>query len=158
MARVIEPFVVDQFLERMQGVSAEAEEPAVDVDAARAERDAALAQRDAFLMLEIKDPRAAQAELNRRQERLDAAEAELASLSMPSDLDSAAISDAWPDLNTDEQREIMRAGIDAVFLRRAPRQGNWPIEDRVHIVWSGEGSDDLPGPGRRNLALVPFDW
>jgi len=50
------------------------------------------------------------------------------------------------------------AQIDCIFLRRAPRRGGFPIEDRLFICWRNEGPLDLPGPGLRNVELVPFDW
>ena len=115
-------------------------------------------KRQAFLMLDISDPTAAQAEINRRQERLEAAEAELASLNLPDTGDIALLAEGWTDLEVADKRELLSAAIDAVFLRRAPDRGTWPIEDRVHICWHGEGPDDLPGVGRRLMEMKPYEW
>ena len=158
MARVIEPFVIARFLDRYRDVGERQVVDDSEAKAAALEVATARAQRDAFLALDITDAAAAQAELNRRQERLDAAEAHAAALELPDALDSSMMVETWPDLTSDERRELLGAGIDAIFLRRAPRQGHWPIDDRALILWAGEGPDGLPGPGRRNLPLVPFDW
>ena len=124
---------------------------------ARAEVEAARVQRDAFLTLDIDDPVVAQAELDRRQERLDAAENHLALLHPPDSLDSSVVGE-WPGLTLGERREVLALGIDAVFLRRAPRQGLSAIDDRALVLWRGEGPADLPGPGRRGVPLVPYEW
>jgi hypothetical protein len=155
---VIEPFVVDQFLARFAHVGERQVADDSEVRAARLEVAAAEAQRDAFLALDIADPAVAQSELDRRQERLEAAQAHLASLSLPDALDWSSLLGEWDDLTVDERRELLAAGIGAIFLRRAPRQGHWPIEDRVRILWRGEEPDGLPGAGRRNLPLLPYDW
>jgi site-specific DNA recombinase len=158
LARVIEPFVVGAFLDRYADVGERQVADDTQAKAAQLELATATAQRDAFLSLDIADPKAAQAELDRRQERVNAAAAALASLAMPEALDMSMMVDTWPDLNDDEKRELLRAGIGAIFLRRAPSRGQWPIEDRVRILWAGEEPDSLPGAGRRNLPLVSYDW
>jgi DNA invertase Pin-like site-specific DNA recombinase len=158
LARVIEPFVVGAFLARHAKVGGR---QVVDDSAqktAELEIATARAQRDAFLGLEIADAAIAQAELNRRQERLDAALAHHASLLLPEALDMSAMVETWPDFTVEEKRELLSAGIGAIFLRRAPSRGQWPIESRCLILWAGEEPDGLPGPGRRNLPLVQFDW
>jgi site-specific DNA recombinase len=158
LARVVEPFVVDAFLARHGKVGEQQVVDDTEVRAARLELDKAVAQRDAFLTLDIADAKAAQRELNRRQELVEVGESHLASLKLDEALDMSMLVDTWPDLTDDEKRELLRAGIGAIFLRRAPSRGQWPIADRVKILWAGDEPDGLPGPGRRNLPLVAFDW
>jgi DNA invertase Pin-like site-specific DNA recombinase len=158
LARLVEPFVVDAFLARHAKVGERQVVDDTEAQEARLEVARAITQRDAFLTLDIADAKAAQRELNRRQELVDAAESHLASLTIPDALDMSMLVETWPELDNDEKRELLRAGIGAIFLRRAPSRGHWPIEDRVKILWAGEQPDGLPGPGRRNLPLVAFDW
>ena len=63
----------------------------------------------------------------------------------------------WEDLTADELNSIATAAIDAVFLRRPPRHGAG-VSERACILWRGEAEDDLPGKGRRSIALRPFNW
>ncbi len=158
LARVIEPFVVDAFLARHSNVGERQVADDLEVRAARLEVDKATAQRDAFLTLDIADAKAAQRELNRRQELVELAEAHLASLKLDDSLDMSMLVDTWPDLTNDEKRELLRAGVGAIFLRRAPGRGQWPISDRVKILWAGDEPDGMPGPGKRNVPLASFDW
>ena len=158
LARVVEPYVEAAFLDRYRDVGERQVDDDTEAKAARLEVATAQAQRDAFLALDIADAAIAQAELDRRQERLDAAEAHLASLMLPEALDMSMMVDEWPELLVEEKRALLSAGIDTVFLRRSPVRGPSPIEGRVLILWSGEGPEGLPGPGRRNLPLRPFDW
>jgi DNA invertase Pin-like site-specific DNA recombinase len=158
LARVVEPFVVGQFLARFSDVGERQVADDSEARAAAMEVATATAQRDAFLSLDIADAALAQTELNRRQERLDAALAHHASLLLPEALDMSMMVETWPDLMVDEKRELLAAGIGAVFLRRSLNRGPSPIEDRVLILWAGEEPDGLPGPGRRNLPLESFNW
>lgn len=158
LARVVEPYVEAAFLDRYRDVGERQVDDDTEAKAARLEVATATAQRDAFLALDIADPALAQAELNRRQERLDAAEAHLADLLLPEALDMSMMVEEWPELLIEEKRALLAAGIGAIFLRRSPTRGPSPIEDRVLILWAGEGPEGLPGPGRRNLPLLAFDW
>lgn len=158
LARVIEPYVEDLFLDRMRKVATTTSLDTSARDTAIDARDEARAQRDAFLGLTIADPVVAQTELNRRQEILDVAEAHLASLDTGPVLDGAQLVEVWDDLDTSEKKGLMLLGIDTIFLRRAPSQGMWPIDGRVRILWRGEGPSGLPGPGRRNVPLRAFTW
>jgi hypothetical protein len=80
------------------------------------------------------------------------AEAEPArTLALPDRLD-----ELWPELNTRERRELLFAGLDAVFLRRG-RNRHAPISDFAWICFRGEAPDDLPRQGiRRGAPLKPF--
>ncbi len=69
--------------------------------------------------------------------------------------DGAAV---WPDLDIDERRRLLVAGIDAVFVRRASGRTVGAVDpSRVRVVWHGEAPADLPGPGRR-ATIRAFDW
>ena len=62
--------------------------------------------------------------------------------------------ETWDQLTVLERRQIVAAGVDAVFLRRT---GQAPVGDRLAVVWAGEGGGDLPGPGRVG-PIAEFDW
>ena len=49
--------------------------------------------------------------------------------------------DAWAMLDTSERRELLRAGVDAVVLRRASSTST-PLLDRVDLLWPGELDHD----------------
>ncbi len=61
--------------------------------------------------------------------------------------DSDAI-ESYDDLPIEDRRRILGSSIDAVIVRRD--DASVPIEDRVTILWRGEGPDDLPRRGRDN--------
>jgi len=51
---------------------------------------------------------------------------------------------------TEELRELLGSGIEAVFVRTAAsRRRDLPIADRVKIVWRGDVTLDLPRRGQR---------
>jgi hypothetical protein len=64
----------------------------------------------------------------------------------------------WPELRIDERRRLLSAGIDCVFVRRAPINGRHRLDpDRVRVFWRGEAPDGLPRPGVRAV-LAPLHW
>ena len=76
-------------------------------------------------------------------------------------IDLVGVADVWDSLTIDEKRRLLTAGVDTVFLRRAavPGRSRAGIDrERVRVLWRGTGPGDLPGPGRRNVALQPFEW
>lgn len=158
LARVIEPFIVEQALARFDTDLLERADDTSDIDDAMKARDEAVRLRDNFLQIEVADPAVFQRELDRRQEAVDIADARLTKLRPIESLEVASLRDEFPKLAVEEKRQVLMAQIDCIFLRRAPRRGHFPIEDRVFICWRNEGPLDLPGPGRRNVELVPFDW
>lgn len=56
--------------------------------------------------------------------------------------------ESYDDLPIEDRRRILGSSIDAVIVRRD--DARVPIEDRVTILWRGEGPDDLPRRGRDN--------
>lgn len=56
--------------------------------------------------------------------------------------------EGYDDLDVSERKRVLGSSIDAVFVRRA--HSRVPIEQRVTILWRGEGPDDLPRRGRDN--------
>jgi site-specific DNA recombinase len=56
--------------------------------------------------------------------------------------------EGYDDLPVEDRRRILGSSIDAVIVKRGhPRV---PVEERVTILWRGEGPDDLPRRGRDN--------
>jgi hypothetical protein len=53
-----------------------------------------------------------------------------------------------------DRKRVLGSSIDAVFVKRA--HARVPIEDRVTILWRGEGPDDLPRRGRDNGSVRPY--
>jgi hypothetical protein len=54
----------------------------------------------------------------------------------------------YDDLPVADRKRILGSSIDAVIVKRA--HSRVPIEERVTILWRGEGPDDLPRRGRDN--------
>jgi len=94
-----------------------------------------------------------QVRMARRDEALDALEharGRAGVADLPSETELGML---WPDLDVQDRRHLLRAGLDAVFVRR----GRVPIGQRTLVLWRGQGPADLPGPGRR-LGLRSFVW
>jgi hypothetical protein len=56
--------------------------------------------------------------------------------------------DVYDDLPVTDRKRILGSSIDAVIVHRA--HSRIPVEDRVRILWRGEGPEDLPRRGRDN--------
>lgn len=64
----------------------------------------------------------------------------------------------WPNLALDERREILRAGIDAVLVRRASsRTGRLPASDRILVLFRGQAPRELLG-GRIDGVIRTWTW
>lgn len=63
---------------------------------------------------------------------------------------------SWHDRTLEERRRAIAAGIDVVYVKRSHlgRRGT-PVEDRIRILFAGEGPDVLPGRGSEKM-LAPF--
>jgi len=165
LAHLIEPYVVERVMEKAGDRSVRSVKLSEDITGAQKTVDDARTQRDLFLEADIGNTVGLdryKAELKHRQDVLDAAEDRLAELlrrDRANDLpDAVQLRRIWPDLELEERRQLLRLGMDCVFLRRPPRRGLSAIDGRVFIAWRGEGPDDLPGRNPTVPAIRPFDW
>jgi hypothetical protein len=70
--------------------------------------------------------------------------AELLSVNAQSGHDARELRIDWPSLGMDERREILRAGIDAILVRRSFKTGAGSImSKRIRILFRGEAPADL---------------
>jgi hypothetical protein len=60
----------------------------------------------------------------------------------------------YDELSIEERKRILGSSIDAVIVTRG--HGRIPIEDRVTILWRGEGPDDFPRRGCDNGPIRPY--
>jgi hypothetical protein len=60
----------------------------------------------------------------------------------------------YGELPTSDRKRILGSSIDAIIVKRA--HARVPIEQRVTILWCGEGPNDLPRRGRDNGPVRPF--
>src|ERR1022692_214266 len=56
--------------------------------------------------------------------------------------------ESYDELPIEDRKRILGSSIDAVIVKRG--HSRIPIEDRVTILWRGEGPEDLPRRGREN--------
>jgi site-specific DNA recombinase len=169
-ASVIEPYVMEAFWQfvgdyRATGftrVTEELEAAEQVLRVARNELDAAL---DTSLVdaLGGSDSEAYLETIRRRREAVEEAEAAIAAIqrSTPPDPDipeSIVLSELWPDLSLVEQRRLLSAAFETVFVRRTPsgRGGEFPIADRTWFCLWGE-APELPVRGKR-WTPEPFDF
>lgn len=164
IAPAIEPWVEEQFLSRLGDI---AEAAHVDTsELVEIERDANRAQaaleafRDDPRVIEalghdgfVAGLRARQSQWDEAQDRLSEARGKLEQLG---GVDPIEIRTAWPRLSVLNQRRLLGAGIDAVFLRRG-RSRHDGFDGFAHICWRGEAPITVPTRGRkRALEIVPF--
>jgi site-specific DNA recombinase len=92
------------------------------------------------------------AALEARAAAVNQAQAELqrASAAAP----SAEIVEGYEDLPIEDRKRILGSSIDAVIVERG--HARIPVEERVTILWRGEGPDDLPRRGRDNGPIRPY--
>jgi site-specific DNA recombinase len=67
--------------------------------------------------------------------------------------DSATI-EGYDELPVTDRKRILGSSIDAVIVKRG--HSRMPIEQRVTILWRGEGPNDLPRRGRDNGPVRPY--
>jgi len=164
-ASVIEPYVEQAFVEAAGNVRAQDPPPQDEqvglLEAAMRDAEAELiAFRDSAAVAELGEQdfvaglRARRASFEQAQDAYISARAEAEPVTveaLPDRLD-----ELWPQLNVQERRELLSAGIDAVFLRRG-RSRHVPIGDFAWICFRGEAPDDLPHRGSaRGRSLKPF--
>lgn len=158
-AEIAEEYVVERFLARYGRLQVRPLEQSRDLHQARE----VLAEAEAELTAFASETRIRKAlghdryvsQLEARAAAVDEAQTEVDRAQRAArGVGLAVMPNVWRQLEPDERRALLRAGIDAVFLRRT---GNLPIAERVRVVWAGEGEDDLPGPGHR-VGIRSFDW
>jgi hypothetical protein len=67
---------------------------------------------------------------------------------------SANAIECYDELRLEDRKRILGSSIDAVIVKRG--HARVQIEDRVIILWRGEGPDDLPRRGRDNGPVRPY--
>jgi site-specific DNA recombinase len=92
------------------------------------------------------------AALEARAAAVDEAQAELQRASASAA--SADTIEGYDDRPVEERKRILSSSIDAVIVKRADAQV--PLDERVTILWRGEGPDDLPRRGRDNGPIRPY--
>jgi DNA invertase Pin-like site-specific DNA recombinase len=154
---VVEPWVVDQFNERAGDLLPAAGEASADLDELRATLDTKIRELDFYRDAPIQDVLDAEQYadgLRFRQQAVNEAIEQLALAQQSSGgvpLDGSGI--AWADLDVSDQRELLSAAFDAVFIKR----GRLPIGERAVIVEHGDLPSTVPKRGRR-MPLRRFDW
>jgi len=63
---------------------------------------------------------------------------------------------AWPELNPGERQRLLASAIDVIYVRRSG-SGRRSIGERVKVLWRGENTHELSGPGR-SVPIRTFDW
>lgn len=99
---------------------------------------------------------AAGARMEARQNALNETIAEMARLGppeVPVGMDVAELRRIWGELTRDEQRALLQAAIQCVFVR--PSRYGPSLDDRLHIVWVGERLE-LPARGARGFVPTRF--
>lgn len=67
---------------------------------------------------------------------------------------TAAVVESYDELSINDRKRVLGSSIDAVIVERG--HARIPIEQRVTILWRGEGPDDLPRRGRDNGPVRPL--
>jgi site-specific DNA recombinase len=62
--------------------------------------------------------------------------------------------ETYDELPVAERKRILGGSIDAIIVTRG--HARIPIDERVTILWRGEGPDDLPRRGRDNGPIRPY--
>jgi hypothetical protein len=97
---------------------------------------------------------AAEAALGEAEDRRD----HLVASARPSGPDRRVLREDWSTLVLDDRREILRAGIVAVLVRRASsRTARLPVADRVLVLFRGEAPDGLSDNGRSG-PVTTWTW
>lgn len=158
----LDGYVTGLFLARVAAEPAVAigEPPEVRMDAAVAAVENAEAElaayRDANLVTII-GADAYRAGLADRARTVDEARAEIAAMrgQLPQAIPGADLANVWDDLALEERRQILAAGLNAVFVKRAhlSRRGT-PVNERAIVLFDGEGPDELAGRDVREM--LPF--
>jgi DNA invertase Pin-like site-specific DNA recombinase len=157
----VDEWVTEQFLEHVPELRARGINASEDIDHAKHALDDAEG-----LLSELATDLEAQralgtkayvAALVARQEIVDQARAALdaeTEQSIADDLpEVGSIREQWPALTVSEQRRLLSAAIQCVFVQRASH--DTPLNERLTIVWRGQRVD-LPARGNRHFVSRPF--
>jgi site-specific DNA recombinase len=152
----LEPYVEAAFLEHMAGTRLTAEKSNANQDKAVAE----LERLEGELKLFAADTTARSAlgetayhtALRSRSQGVEEARAHVKTTA------AEALSidvGQWTDLMVSEQRQVMSAALDVIFVRRGAT-----VEDRILVIWRGDLKDDLPrtGGGRHQGPITSHAW
>ena len=164
LARVLDPFIEQQFIDALAGdgpigvpsaSSDEVAEATLTVERAEQELDA---YRDDTRIAELLDRTEFHRGLEARAGAVDEARDHLADAQRRAGLFAVPgtpgdLVKAWPELTIAERRELLSATVDTIFVR----SGRESIDQRALILWRGEAPHDLPGRGRR-VPLASFVW
>lgn len=158
-AESVERIVIAAFLERygaarVNGATDNPDLQFARLEADRLQREFVAWRDDTTLRAALGDEEYREGLLSRKR-AVDAAKWHYEDLVRENDAAELTIDQAvWADLSIPERRELLRAGIDCVFLRRAASTRE-PVANRLDIRWIGEAPDDLPVQGgHRALALA----
>jgi site-specific DNA recombinase len=169
MARLLDPYMEEMFLAALgpDGPLAEATEATDAIDIAVEAVDDAERELNEYVaanLVSVVGQEVFRSGLELRQGVLESARAELTEARQTSafanalDLTPGSLSEAWPALPVAEKRHLLAAALDAIMVRAVRGSGRAvPLEERVHILWRGQGPDDLPRRGRR-VPLSSFSW
>lgn len=156
---VIEPWLVRQLETRLKGIDFHAQGRHIGERVTELENEL---EQASFELEVFRDQRIADAlsvdefaaGLRARSDRIDEISIELARVKgvVSADMD-LLVADELGDLETDELRILLGSTIDAVMIRR----GRAPIDDRAHVLWTGELPDSVPRKGKRR-PLRSFKW
>lgn len=153
--------VVEQFFANLDAFHVRAVDDA-ELDSARAEVERCTTEVEALAAVIPSHPAAIAA----HQTTLEGAERELVDAEdrlhqLTTSLtaegpDVRELREDWPSLSLAEQREILRAGIDAVLVRRAPSPtAKPPAADRILVLFRGSAPDELNG---RSGPVTTWTW
>jgi DNA invertase Pin-like site-specific DNA recombinase len=168
LARVIDPYIETTFLEALGPAGplaeASASTDAFDVASRRVqETERELDDYIAANLVSVVGQERFLAGLELRQDELERAKAELREARQATAFADAleltgSLEGDWPTLSVPERRHLLTAAVDAVMVRAVRGTGRAvPVEDRVLVLWRGQGPDDLPRRGRR-VPLASFSW
>ena len=160
----LDEYVTELFLGRVgvEPAVAVGEPPEARMDAAIAVVESAEAElaayRDANLVTIIGTD-AFRAGLAERAKAVDQARAQIAALrgTIPQAVPGADLADIWDNLALEERRQILAAGIDAVFVKRAhlSRRGT-PVNERAVVLFAGQWPLELAGRDVREMRPFVF--
>jgi DNA invertase Pin-like site-specific DNA recombinase len=145
----IDAEVIEQFFARLDAFHVRAVDDA-EIDSERAEVARLGDDLASLVQLKVSHPKAlaahqeAVSDLERRLQESEDHLAALLDAKAQSGPDARELRADWPSLSMDERREILRAGIDAVLVRRAIKTGAGSVmAERIRVIFHGDAPADL---------------